>query len=209
MNTNPNAIKVLCYGDSNTWGYIPGTGKRYPADVRWTGVLQKLLGDGYEIIEEGMCGRTTNVDDPKEKGRNGATYLLSCIESQNPIDVFILMLGTNDFKDRLNHSIEQIAEGIEQLVQIVKQLTQGTGRGKTKIIIMSPPRAPNDPDMSQAAEKSEGLAKELESVAKKNNCEFIDLKDYVSPSQIDCHLNVESHKIVGNLLVKIIKEFSL
>ena len=78
---------VLCYGDSNTWGYAPATRRRYAPDVRWTGVLADRLGGGYRVIEEGLNGRTTRWDDPIELGRNGLTYLRPCVESHNPIDL--------------------------------------------------------------------------------------------------------------------------
>ena len=67
MNINPTSKRILCFGDSNTWGYVPATGKRYPVGVRWTSLLQEKLGDGYEIIEEGLNSRTTDIDDPKHK----------------------------------------------------------------------------------------------------------------------------------------------
>ena len=51
--------RILCYGDSNTWGYIPLTEKRYPPEVRWTGRLQRLLGPDYQVLEDGLSGRTT------------------------------------------------------------------------------------------------------------------------------------------------------
>src|SRR5476651_2205463 len=98
MTTNPNAITVLCYGDSNTWGQKPDKSGRYPADIRWTGRLQQLLGNGYYIIEEGLGSRTTDLDYDKKSGRNGKIYLIPCLESHNPIDVVVLMLGTNDLK---------------------------------------------------------------------------------------------------------------
>ncbi|PIX76714.1 MAG: arylesterase, partial [bacterium (Candidatus Ratteibacteria) CG_4_10_14_3_um_filter_41_18] len=97
----------LCYGDSNTWGYIPATAKRYAVGCRWPGVLQKLLGDSWEVIEEGVNSRTTVFDDPKHIGKNGKTYLVPCLETHNPIDIVILYLGTNDLKERFNRSVEQ------------------------------------------------------------------------------------------------------
>ena len=63
--------RILCYGDSNTWGYIPASGARYEPDVRWTGVAQRLLGSDYTLIEEGMNGRTTVYENPLSPGRNG------------------------------------------------------------------------------------------------------------------------------------------
>ena len=77
---------ILCYGDSNTWGYTPGTGERHAPDVRWTGVLRRLLGEGWEVLEEGMNGRTTVFDNPMSQGRNGSAYLLTCLETHKPLD---------------------------------------------------------------------------------------------------------------------------
>ena len=91
---------VLVYGDSNSWGFEPGSGKRYGEEVRWTGVLAENLGSDTRVIEEGLNGRTTVFDDPLEPGRNGKTYLGPCLQSHHPLDLVILMLGTNDLKHR-------------------------------------------------------------------------------------------------------------
>jgi lysophospholipase L1-like esterase len=85
---------ILCYGDSNTWGYAPGTGKRYLRHERWTGVLQQLLGSNAVVIEEGLNGRTTTLDDPTKPFRNGKDYLIPCLDSHAPLDLVVLMLGT-------------------------------------------------------------------------------------------------------------------
>ena len=111
---------VLIYGDSNTWGYIPVSRSRYDGDTRWPGVLQKILGKGYRVIEEGLNGRTTVLEDPLQKGRNGSTYLLPCLESHRPLDLVVIMLGTNDMKHRYGVSAEEIAMGMEVLIKIVK-----------------------------------------------------------------------------------------
>ena len=101
---------ILCYGDSNTWGYNPVNGLRYPEDVRWTGRLQKLLGPSYRVIEEGCNGRTTVYADPEEGWKCGLTYLCPCLNSHKPIDVVILMLGSNDLKRIFHASAQEIAE---------------------------------------------------------------------------------------------------
>ena len=90
---------ILCYGDSNTYGYDPSNGFRYPKNVRWTGVLADLLGPEFTVIEEGCNGRTTVFDDPLEGWKNGLDYLKPCLNSHKPIDLVILMLGSNDLKD--------------------------------------------------------------------------------------------------------------
>ena len=89
---------ILCFGDSNTWGYAPVTGERYPGHVRWTGVLQSCLGDDYFVIEEGLNGRTTVHNEPLRPHRNGASLLPVLLESHSPLDLVIVMLGTNDLK---------------------------------------------------------------------------------------------------------------
>ena len=92
--------RILCIGDSNTWGYIPGSGERYEKNVRWTGKLAQMLGENYEVIEEGMNGRTTAFTDKIEPGTAALDYLYPCLISQFPLDYIIVMLGTNDTKTR-------------------------------------------------------------------------------------------------------------
>ena len=107
--------RILCYGDSNTWGYDAAADDRFPEEVRWTGVLQQLLGEGFRVIEEGQPGRTTVWDDPIEEHRNGKTALYSVLESQSPVDLVVLMLGTNDLKPRFSLNAFDIAAGLERL----------------------------------------------------------------------------------------------
>ena len=107
---------ILCYGDSNTYGYNPVNGLRYPKDVRWTGVLQKLLGEQYAVIEEGCNGRTTVFEDIAEPWKAGLGYLKPCLNTHKPIDFVIMMLGSNDLKRMFHASAKEIADGAEQLV---------------------------------------------------------------------------------------------
>jgi lysophospholipase L1-like esterase len=202
MNTNPKAIRILCYGDSNTWGDDPRTGApRYAANVRWPGVLQDKLGQNFEIIEEGLCGRTTVLDDPKESDRNGKTYLEPCLKTHQPIDIVILMLGTNDLKERFNLSAEDISKNIEQLILIIKKYTK-------KIILLSPALVNENIEnsmegMKGAEGKSRQFAKYYQIVAEKHGCEFINIAEYVNPSPIDgCHLSAESHSQIAKILTE-------
>ena len=89
-------MNILCFGDSNTWGYKPDKSGRYDENIRWTGLLQKKLGSGYHIIEEGLCGRTTVFQDELREGRRGLDLIGVTVEMHNPIDLMIIMLGTND-----------------------------------------------------------------------------------------------------------------
>ena len=115
---------ILCYGDSNTWGFVPiifdyetNYMARYSFDKRWTGILQKELGNNYRIIEEGLNGRTTNIDYPDVKGRSGTSYLNPCLYSHAPLDLVIIQLGVNDLKLFLIEPLKTSREGWEKLLK--------------------------------------------------------------------------------------------
>ena len=91
---------ILCFGDSNTWGYNPENRQRFGPEERWSGILRNSLGEDYRAIEEGLNGRTTLWDDPIEGFKNGLDYLMPCLESHKPFDLITIMLGTNDLKCR-------------------------------------------------------------------------------------------------------------
>lgn len=211
MNTNPKAIRILCYGDSNTWGHIPGSGQRYPADKRWTGILQNQLGDGYEIIEEGLGGRTTNIDDPTAEGKNGATYLKSCLRSHYPIDLVVIMLGTNDLKERYGRNPVQIAEGMDEVISLIKNPTFHYGN-EPKIVLMSPPIVDEsvsgvDEKYLEAEGKSRQLASEYQKIAEKYDCVFINTAEFIKSSKTDgYHLEPVAHKALADILTERIKK---
>lgn len=213
MNTNADVYRVLCYGDSNTWGKISSPdGKRYPANVRWTGCLQKNLGDRYEIIEEGLSSRTTALDDPlRGEEKNGKKYLIPCLETHNPIDIVILFLGTNDLKERFNQTPESIALNIEGLIKIIQKQAENNNEESPKIILISPPlvdeSVPGVQDNYRGAEeKSKKLGYFYQKVAQKYSCEFVDIAKYVTPHKIDgYHLSAESHAKIAEILTQKLK----
>jgi lysophospholipase L1-like esterase len=130
---------ILCYGDSNTWGSDPVTDERFPPEVRWTGVQAGQLGSGYHVIEEGLPGRTTVWDDPVEGlHKNGRNYLLPCLESHQPIDLVILMLGTNDLKQRFSVPAADIAASVGTLVDIIQKSATGAGEGSPQVLLIAP-----------------------------------------------------------------------
>jgi len=140
--------RVLCFGDSNTWGYSPGSeARRFAPDIRWPGVLQRELGDGYDVIEEAQNGRTTVHDDPMEEiCKNGARHLPVVLQSQAPIDLVILMLGTNDLKHYFNQTALSIAHGAGVLVDRI--LASGAGSGpdsSPQVLLVSPPAVAEGP----------------------------------------------------------------
>ena len=133
---------ILCYGDSNTWGYNPDGSGRYPKHIRWTTVLQKELGDSFDVISEGLNGRTTVWDDPVRalggEHRNGKKYLLPCLNTHKPIDLVILFLGSNDLKPRYNVTSIEIAQGVEMLVNIIKKSDTGPNMTSPEILVIIP-----------------------------------------------------------------------
>ena len=149
---------VLCYGDSNTYGFDPRNGLRYPSDIRWTGRLQQLLGQDFIVIEEGCNGRTTAFDDPTEPWKNGLPYLKPCLNTHKPIDIVILMLGTNDLKNCFNVSVKEIAEGAGKLVDVIKEFTADKQGFIPKIILVSPPEIGEGIKSSPFSEKYDEAA---------------------------------------------------
>ena len=117
---------IVCYGDSNTWGAVPMDGRilpqRFAPEERWAGVLRAKLGAGYTVVEEGMNGRTTCLDDPIEGGhKNGLKFLPVVLETHAPFDLLIIKLGTNDLKYRLSMTADDIADGAGLLIDAAKK----------------------------------------------------------------------------------------
>lgn len=129
---------IVCFGDTNTWGYDEMTGGRLPFHKRWTGILSKILGRGYRVIEEGLPGRTTVNEDPVEQYKNGRQHIFPCLESHQPIDVFVMMLGQVELKSRFSLTAYDIAMGVEELVTIVLNSGAGRGGNAPKILLISP-----------------------------------------------------------------------
>ncbi len=202
---------ILCYGDSNTWGYNPATKERYSKEERWTGILQKELGENYEIIEEGLNGRTTVWDDPIEGYKNGKKYLIPCLESHHPIDLVIIMLGTNDLKKRFSLSAFDIANGAQVLVNIVQKSEAGPGGAAPKVLLMAPPPVGKLTEFAEefegAEEKSRRFSYHFKRVADECGCEFLDTSKIIVSSDIDgIHFEVSEHKKLGQAVAKVVKK---
>ncbi len=212
MNFNPTAIRILCYGDSNTWGRNPvSSGVRYPADVRWTGQLQRKLGESYEVIEEGLSARTTDLDDDQRPDRNGATYLRPCLETHNPIDIVLLALGTNDLKARFNRTPQQVAASVQGLIRRIREFAVNSDGQPPVVVLLSPPlideTVPGVTDKYLGAgQKSQALGALLQQVAEVEKCHFLDLAKIAQPSLIDgYHLDSVSHKLIAEKLANMLE----
>jgi lysophospholipase L1-like esterase len=189
---------ILCFGDSNTWGHIPGSEqKRYSRDIRWTSLLQKYLGSSFEIITEGLPGRVIKSDKARVH-KNGMSYILPCILSHMPVDTIILMLGTNDVKHKYELTAQDIAHNLEEKIKVIK------GIDSINVIVICPPPVVhaqngwhelfNIPTMVE-------LQKLYKEVAEKYNCMYINAGDYVSSSPIDgVHLDEGAHQKLAEVL---------
>ncbi len=202
---------ILCYGDSNTWGYDPSTQSRYPRDVRWPGVLRSALGEGYLVIEEGLNGRTTVWDDPIELDKNGAPYLRPCIQTHKPMDLVVIMLGTNDLKTRFSLPACDIASGAGVLVDIVRKSDTGIDGGVPEVLLIAPPPAVELTRFAEmfenAVEKSRGFAKHYLRGANDKGCHYLNTGDFVESSTLDgIHLESDMHTRLGkSVAVKVME----
>ncbi|MCY1713824.1 SGNH/GDSL hydrolase family protein [Caproiciproducens galactitolivorans] len=204
---------VLCYGDSNTYGLTPGMTGRYPRDVRWTGVLQKLLGSEWYVIEEGLGGRTTVWDDPIEEFKNGKTYLLPCLDSHKPLDVVVIMLGTNDLKRRFSLPVCDIAYGMENLVKTILKSDAGVGGAAPQVLLVAPVPIQDigkgDWRMmfGDGIENSFLLAEEYQRAARRNGIFFLNPGQTVEVGREDgMHYTPQGHRRMAEILAEKIHE---
>jgi len=208
---------ILCYGDSNTFGARPVefdlleksvvlAELRYPDDVRWTGVMQKELGEDYKVIEEGLCARTSTLDDPIEGlYKNGKSYLQPCLETHAPIDLVVLMLGTNDLKYKYNLSAFDIGLSITVLLDIISKSTVSREGKSPKILLVCPPPIGKLGYLKElftgSVEKSKELVKYFEKAAKLFGCDFIDAGSIIKTSDLDgVHFDATEHERLGKSL---------
>ncbi len=198
--------RVLCYGDSNTYGAPPVAGEgRFGPDVRWTGVMAKALGPGYTVVEEGLNGRTTRWDDPIELGRNGRTYLRPCIESQNPIDLMTIMLGTNDLKVRFDLAPSDIAQSAAELASEARRFAVNAEGQPAIVLLLAPPPTTTLTDYDQmfagADVKSAQFAHYYAVMAKHHGLPFFDTGSVIRSSTGDgIHFDPDQHAVLGKAL---------
>lgn len=194
-----SAKTILCYGDSNTWGQNPANDNRYPRSVRWPSVLQNLLGNDYEVISEGLRGRTLVVENPRKPHRTGITHLQALLDSSDPIDLVIIMLGTNDVKKTYNIEAKDIAEHLEQTIKFIRDSKLDLEKIPEILVICPPPviiPTSNDLDerMVRGIELFMVIPDLYRQVAEKYSCGFINAGDIISSSKIDgYHLDESGH----------------
>ena len=208
--------KIVCFGDSNTYGYDPRTGGRYDEKTRWPKLLQELLGNDYEVIEEGQNGRTIANDDPWEGGTKcGMDYVLPMLETKRP-DLLIIMLGSNDLKIKFSLPPADIAGSMITMIMKIRGYCEHyISCPDMKILLISPPGISEPFSESyfepffggSAVSRSLELAKWYKLVADQHGCYFLNATAEVSAGDVDhLHLSPEGHARMAELVNAAIKD---
>ncbi|MDR0378099.1 MAG: SGNH/GDSL hydrolase family protein [Spirochaetaceae bacterium] len=213
---------ILCYGDSNTWGADPILEARFDHHTRWPRVLQKLLNEGRPpddpacwVVEEGLCGRTSVRDDPVEgDGRNGLRHLIPILESHKPVDLVVILLGTNDLKQRFRPSPFDIAWGVKRVVMAAQNSRAGPGDAAPTALMVCPPPTTDSPGFRQkfgdmfgdCAEISTRLPRYFRQAAKECGAPWFDAGGVVKSSPADgIHWEKEEHRKFAEALADVVK----
>lgn len=218
--------RILIYGDSASWGFVPGVGTRWDENTRWPMILQKELGDGYFVYEDAINGRTTAFDRPEiEEYQNGVKGLGYALISNKPLDLVVVMLGINDL---IKVDAATSARGLAKLGNRIinadafyrfmspacsSTIEQpGVFPNGPKLLIISPyvtviPKGSSDPQDIRRAEESKKFAKYTKSIADNLGCYWMDAAPVCTPSEIDgVHLDEQANKSLGIAVASKIKE---
>ena len=215
---------ILCYGDSNTYGYNPEDGMRYPEDVRWPGVLAGLLGENYKVIEEGCNGRTCANTPEDEPWKDGRPYLKACLNSHKPLDAVVFMLGSNDLKARFGAAPADMASAMGEMMRVTAEFLQEKQGSVPYILLISPPEIGEGITDSPFADSFEADAvprsKELSALYEKAAfefaeatscpCGFLDAARIIQPSKIDSlHLMPDAHETLATCVAQTLRAYCL
>lgn len=209
----------MCFGDSNTWGLntAPLTeGKlpeRFDENTRWTALLQKKLGAGYHVYECGLNGRTTVFDDDTEGGRRGIDTLPVCFEMCDPLDLVVIMLGTNDARSQFSTDADLITRGMRRLLLLLQDLIRKSFNPACEILVVAPPESITDIEGCPLSYKPEwaaviaGLPPKYEELCQMMGVHFVSAFGCVKPGSADgLHLGKEGHAALAALLESTIRE---
>jgi lysophospholipase L1-like esterase len=203
---------ILCYGDSNTWGHDATSGRRLSREQRWSGVLRALVPE-CDVVEEGLPGRTTILDDPFEEGRNGLAYLVPCLASHAPVDVVVLMLGTNDVKAIFPLDAAGIAAGADRLVNVIRRSRSGPDERAPHVLLVAPPPVTEPGPLQRvwgfsaaSVERSRELARFYRAAAENQRCAFLDGGAVAAVSPADgVHLDEGAHRSLGAAIAESVR----
>ena len=199
--------KILCFGDSNTFGYIPESAKRYDENTRWTALLNKKLGSNYTVIEGGYNNRNGFTDSIDGEFFTGYKILPQYLKDNIDIDIVILWIGINDIQKFYNPTFDDIRTGLDSMIKTLKLSVND-------IIVVSPPEISENILKGHfsyqfdetSVEKFKHLPELYKDVSDKNNVHFININQYIKVSEFDgLHYSKESHSIIADILYKYIK----
>jgi len=195
---------IVCFGDSNTYGADAVKQARYPRDVRWPGVMRRELGADYEVIEEGLGGRTTMFADPLGDDRSGAPYLQPCLWSHAPVDLVTIMLGTNDLKGIFRLHASEIALGVGHLVDLARRSLAGPDGTSPRVLLIAPPPLAQITARSElwgfgsSLAESLRLAEHYTQIAEIRGAAFLDAGSVIVTSPADgVHFEADAHAALG------------
>lgn len=204
------AKTIVCYGDSNTWGNIPGTFDRYPRSKRWPYILQNLLGENFEVVSEGLPARTFVVIEDEKPYHSGITQLKSILKTHKPIDAIVVMLGTNELKDRFNLTSKDVTKHLEQTIKLIQE------ENIKNILIICPPHVA---DIEEGILRSDFIKNKdeikkypelFDKIAKEYKCSFLNANDFITSSKIDgFHLDPKAHQKLAEVLKEQILNLNL
>jgi lysophospholipase L1-like esterase len=207
--------QILVYSDSLSWGVIPTTRKRLSFEQRWPGVLEIELnarGHAVRIIEDCLNGRRTVWEDPFKPGRNGLVGLAQRIEINSPLEIVVLMLGTNDFQSMDQHNAWHSAQGIAALVAAIRGAPIEPGMSVPKVLVVAPPpirtpKGPIAPKFEGGQDKCAGLTQALMQVCQQAECSFFDAATVTNSSDLDgVHLDASQHLELGGAVARVIAQ---
>jgi lysophospholipase L1-like esterase len=216
MLTDPSATTVLCYGDSNTHG-TPGDDPefvRFGADIRWPGRLQNLLGAGWNVVEEGLNGRTVNTDYPDRPGLNGSSYLIPCLLSHSPLDIVVVMLGSNDTKLEFGLTVEHIVANLDGLIDLLFANSWTSALKPPQVVLVSPihidptqPRFGDDAPSTnyESVAKSLELSRAYQKLAQRRGLTFFDAATVADAVGDGLHMDADGHANLAAALADVIR----
>lgn len=209
---------IVCFGDSNTWGYDAETNGRFDEDARWTQLLTRHLGDGYLVLEEGVSGRTTAFDDPRFEGLCGRRALPVAMMTHSPVDCLVVMLGTNDCKALFSASVRHINDGLRRLIHAARY-QRDVWADQARILIVAPMEMGEElysvpaifAEMGVGSvEKSRELPKAYQETAREFGCDYMDCNPYITPNTVDyMHFDRQSHVRFAKALADKLKEMGV
>ena len=199
--------KILCYGDSNTFGYNPFDSSRFDEKTRWTALLQENLGSDFEIIEEGACDRTGIADNDKGFLYSAQRHFPKMITKTKNVDLLILAIGTNDLQFKYDLTVHQFENGLEKLIV--------TAKNNVRRIILIPPVILHENVLEgffkfqfdeTSVSKSKKIGKIYRKLSNLYGLDYFDLNNFVKPSNVDgLHYDSKGHNIISTKLSNYIK----